>query len=164
MPKGGKRGTVKGEVYPVFEGRQSEFKRDAANHAASDIGGTGGVQRRWQLPSAPPPDTGPAAPFDGDLLDVPKLHEPHFVRDDINTTYQQCLSDADDPGTIGDTIALKLQMDRVAAEERAFRTRHATLVRCFAHGAGRRYGQGSSLMFPSVVTQVSRILAAGGAS
>jgi len=157
-PQGGPRGTAKGEVFQLFKDRQTGSQKAAENQANAAIGGTGVPPRKWQLPADG------AIPFANDLLDISKLHDPYFKRDDLNTRYQQCMTDLVNKATTGDVIAIKLQIDRIAVEERAFRARHATLVRCFGHAAGRRHGMGAGLGFPAVVSQAERILAAGGVS
>ena len=145
----GKKGTNKSQVYPLFKDRQTDLRVAAENQAKA---ARGGEQRKWVLP----------ADFAGDLLDVPNLHSPSFDRTEINSKYQECLTDTESPGTVADVICLKIQIDRLAAEERAFRCRHATVVRCFAHATGRRYGLGAGRTFENLVTQVARTLATGG--
>lgn len=75
---------------------------------------------------------------DKDLLLVPGLHNPPWSRDEPNIVY--CESVLAGPnksgGTAADLIAMKLQIDFLAEEERAWRTRHMSLIRaaCLAHG------------------------------
>ena len=80
----------------------------------------------------------------GDLLDVPSLHNPTWERNAINTLYsEKILGDVGQKGgTCGDLIAMKIQADFMAVEERAFRTRHASYVRCAALAHGRLDGHG----------------------
>ena len=68
----------------------------------------------------------------------------------------------EEAGTSGDVIALKLQRDYLAAEDRAFRARHSTLCRNLVHLHGRRDGQGQSQLFPQIVRQVQNVIKAGG--
>ena len=80
----------------------------------------------------------------GDLLDVPSLHNPTWERNAINILYsEQILGDVGEKGgTCGDLIAMKTQADFMAVEERAFRTRHASYVRCASLAHGRLDGHG----------------------
>jgi hypothetical protein len=77
-----------------------------------------------------------------DLLDVPNLHEPAWNRDALNKQYSLDVlsADASSRGTGGDLMALKTQIDFMAEEERAWRIRHATPVRCAAVAHGRTHG------------------------
>jgi len=79
-------------------------------------------------------------------LDVPKLHDPVWDRNSINQKYSVDIlaGPGQEGGTVGDLIAMKWQADFMAAEERAFRTRHASLVRCAAVAHGRLNGHGES--------------------
>jgi hypothetical protein len=83
----------------------------------------------------------PESMRDRDLLDVPSLHEPAWNRDDANRIYAQEVLNAV-AGTQGDVISLKRQIDFMAAEERAWRVRHASFARCAAHAHGRLAGHG----------------------
>jgi hypothetical protein len=112
----------------------------------------GEAQRVWQVPAV----------LDTALTDVPNLHEPAWQRQPINANYASAMQ-SDEPGTVGDIIGLKQQIDYNAAEERAFRYRHATLCRCLAHQHGRRHGHATSDLFPYVVKQVQDSIKAGGA-
>lgn len=73
----------------------------------------------------------------GDPLNIPGFTEP-FNRLKINEDYE--LSFQDDDGREADAIAAKLQGDHVSSQERAFRFRHASHIRCVMHGANRRQG------------------------
>lgn len=76
--------------------------------------------------------------LDKDMLLVPGMHNPAWARNEPNTVYcEQVLGGPNsDGGTAGDTIAMKLQTDTLAVEERAWRMRHMSLIRgaCLAHG------------------------------
>lgn len=98
--------------------------------AAISASVTGPGQRVWQYP-------GTVAPSD-----VPRLGS-SFDRTQIDEAYVATLSDASNPGTSADAMALKLQADRLAAEERAFRLRHCSPVRASVHAAARRSGHSS---------------------
>lgn len=80
----------------------------------------------------------------GDLLDVPSLHNPTWNRNAINILYSEKIlgGPGKKGGTCGDLIAMKIQADFMAVEERAFRTRHASYVRCASLAHGRLDGHG----------------------
>ena len=148
---GGRKGKPKGQVHAVFADRLKDLKIQAQNLYKS-VQGT--EQRKWQIPSD----------LSVDLFEIAKLHEPSFNRTTINVNYQEATQDPDDAGTNGDTIALKLQLDYNAAEERAFRHRHASPVRNICHAHGRRYGHGEGRTLTATREEVERFIAAGGAS
>lgn len=145
----GKAGRQRARVDSVFAQRLNELKQDAAAQAAA-FQGSG--NRDWQIPAET-----------RDLLDVPNLHQPGFDRTALNANYQECMQDPDDAGTVGDVISIKQQIDYNAMEERAFRLRHATVVRCYTHAAGRRFGLGAGRVFPNISKQASDAIANGGA-
>lgn len=145
----GKAGRQRARIDSVFAQRLNELRNDATSQAASFQGST---NRAWQVPAET-----------ADLLDVPKLHQPGFDRTALNVNYQECVQDTDDPGTVGDVISIKQQIDYNATEERAFRLRHATVVRCFTHAAGRRHGLGAGRVFPNIQKQANDAIANGGA-
>lgn len=122
-------GTKKAEVMPSFSARIDDLL--AAGKDWSDAV-RDGKPRRWYVPS------GVVEP-----LDVPSLSVPAWERNDINQKYSVEVCDSSSPGTSGDAISLKWQADFMAAEERAFRTRHASLPRCVAAAHGRLSGHGN---------------------
>lgn len=124
-------GTSKGKVDPKFEDRVSDLETKAKKLA--DQFRNYGTYRDWHTPEKV-----------GDPLDVPSLHNPTWDRNSINQIYSvDVLGGAGKAGgTVGDLIAMKWQADFMAAEERAFRTRHASLVRCAALAHGRMSGHG----------------------
>lgn len=153
-PQGGRTGQSKAKVHEVVHKRLQDL-RDQAKKMAQAI--QGAEQRKWQVPQD----------FTGNLLDIPTLHEPSFERQDINDEYDQVTKDPQSAGTIGDVISLKLQLDYVACEERAFRARHTSLVRAMCLGHGRRIGQGSGNLWDNksgIESVLSAFIAAGGAS
>lgn len=81
-----------------------------------------------------------------DLLDVPSLHNPCWDRNNINSLYSEQIlaGPGKKGGTSGDLIAMKWQADFMAAEERAFRLRHASLPRCASLMHGRLDGHSQS--------------------
>lgn len=144
----GKTGTQKANISPVFNDFLQTLRADAGKQA--DALKTSGL-RPWQVLD------------DVDLLNIAKLHQPAFDRDEINSVYQECMQNVAAPGTTGDVIALKQQVDYLATAERAFRLRHASLCRCVVHGAARRHGLAISSVLPAIERQVSNIIAKGGA-
>ena len=152
--QGGRRGSSKGQVHAVFTNRLKDLYLQAKQlHNAQQ----GKHQRIWQIPSD----------FSGSLLDVPTLHDPPFEREPINSNYDEVTANPQDAGTGGDVIALKLQLDYNACEERAFRARHVSLIRAMCLGHGRRIGQGHGLMWDpadGIQDEVVKFIAAGGAT
>ncbi len=146
---GGATGRPQARLDPVFATRLKELQ---ANAAEQFLATQQGLLRPWQIPAA----------FDGDL-NLPEALVAGFNRDALNTNYAQVLQDPDDPGTVPDCIALKHQIDMVAAEERAFRHRHASPCRLLAHASAKRYGQGFGRVFPAMREQVENIIQTGGA-
>jgi len=65
-------------------------------------------------------------------------------------------------GSAGDEMACRAQADYLSSQERAFRLRHATTVRCIIHSAGRRMGHGSVVgPLGRVVVYVQDLIVAG---
>lgn len=146
-------GQVKGKIHDVFRNRIKGLTKNAEEQAQAGIG-TG--LRPWQIPD----------PSDAkSLFDIENLHEPGYNRDELNTNYNETIQEgADDAGTLGDTIGLKLQCSYVAAEERAFRLRHASPVRNLLHAIGSREGHGNTKgIFGGVQKMAEDAIKAGGA-
>lgn len=77
-----------------------------------------------------------------DPLDVPGLDKA-WARNSISQQYDKIVgTQGEGSGSVGAAQALKLQADFLAVEERAFRTRHASFVRCAAMAHGRLDGHG----------------------
>lgn len=128
-------GSSKGEVDSKFEQRVNQletYAKEAAEHFYDYEG-----FRKWATPDEMK---------QRDLLDVPGLHEPSWNRDNINRKYSNDVlaGPMSAGGNAGDLIAMKAQADFMATEERAFRARHASLVRCCAHMHSRLDGHGIS--------------------
>jgi hypothetical protein len=123
-------GTVKSSLIESFTKRISDLE-DKAN-AQSEYFRKHENTRPWHTPESM---------RDRDLLDVPSLHEPAWNRNKANEIYSQDVLNAE-AGTQGDIISLKRQIDFMAAEERAWRARHASFARCAAHAHGRLAGHG----------------------
>lgn len=127
MGHGKKKGLVDGR----FQARIDDLEKKARKMA--DHFRNHGDFREWHVP-----------PTFNDPLDVPSLHNPAWDRNNLNETYSEKVlaRAADEAGTDGDKIALKWQIDFMACEERAFRTRHASLIRCASLAHGRIDGHG----------------------
>lgn len=139
-------GTKKSKLHEPFEKRIKQLQKDSKNLSQAF---TGGEQRKWQIPEGLKSTS---------LLDVPKLHDPDFERKEINANYDEVVQTAQSPGTNGDTCSLKQQIDYMATEERAFRLRHATSVRCMSISHGRRDGHSKGNgIFDSVRRQADNV-------
>lgn len=128
-------GSSKGQVDGAFTTRINELET-RAREIAEKFQSMDGA-RPWHTPNAL---------LDRDLLDVPALHNPCWDRNNINETYSARVlaGPGKSGGTSGDLIAMKWQADFMAAEERAFRMRHASLARCAALMHGRIKGHGTA--------------------
>lgn len=131
MGQSSSKGTVDGK----FESRTQDL--ESAAQQISMAFKTGVQPRPWHTPKDLK---------DRELLDVPGLDEPGWNRNDINRTYSADVlgGPKSKSGTVGDLIAMKWQADFMAAEERAFRMRHASFVRCACLMHGRLDGHGQS--------------------
>jgi hypothetical protein len=122
-------GKTKGKVDGKFAQRIQDLEKKAEK--AKDMFRNHNNYREWWTP-------------DGvkDPLDVPSLHNPNWDRNSINQLYSDSIltSHGEGSGTVGDLIAMKWQADFMAVEERAFRTRHASMIRCAALTHGRIEG------------------------
>lgn len=123
--------TPKGEITPVFSDRIKELEEIAKKQAESF---------RYQLQFRPWHT--PESLKNANLYDTPGMHSPAWNRNKINEIYSTKVF-TQDGGTSGDIIAMKLQCDFLAAEERAWRMRHASIVRCACVAHGRLHGHGS---------------------
>lgn len=146
------RGVTKAKVHSVFQQRLEQLQQRGAD-VSEGLRGVG--QRAWYVP------TDLAAE---DLFDLGELHNPSFDRTEINTNYVECFQDSGSPGTLGDVISLKRQLDYNAAEERAFRLRHASPCRCLILAACRRHFHDKGPIFTYVRQVEEDIIRAGGVS
>lgn len=154
LPQGGLTGQSQGQIHSVFHERLTAL-RTAAAQAHNSLQGR--HQRTWNIP------TGLATA----LMQIGELHKPAFDRTAINNAYEQATADPKAAGTVGDVISCRLQIDYLAAEERAFRSRHCSLPRSFCLGHGRKYGQGQGKVWNEtfgVEAAVASFIAAGGAT
>lgn len=127
-------GTSKGQVDGKFEARINELEQKAQQMSEAFRNTD---KRPWHTPKD----------MEGyDLLDVPGMHEPSWNRDNINQLYSESIlaGPGKQGGTTGDLVAMKWQADFMASEERAWRTRHASFVRCACFMHGRLDGHGKS--------------------
>jgi hypothetical protein len=124
-------GTSKGQVDANFSKRIASLEARAGQQAT--MFKTTSSYRPWNMPDELQ---------DRDILDVPALHSPCWDRNNINSIYseQVLAGPGKKGGTSGDLIAMKWQADFMAAEERAFRLRHASLPRCASLMHGRLDG------------------------
>lgn len=122
-------GTSKGVVDGQFTKRITDLEKKAEK--AKEHFKNHGSYREWWTPQGVK-----------DPLDVPSLHNPNWERNNINQLYSSSIvtSNGEGAGTCGDLLAMKWQADFMAVEERAFRTRHASFVRCAALAHGRIEG------------------------
>lgn len=108
------------------------------------------LPRQWFVPET----------FDGDLLSPQDLTDAGFNRDELNADYLKLLSDASNLGKTGEFIATKQQIDYIAAAERAFRYRHATVTRSIIHASARRNGLSAGSTLSDIEKNVTETLAA----
>lgn len=113
--------------------------------------------RRQNTPR--PPHT-PKDLKEANLWDVPGMHEPTWNRNKINETYAELVANGGaESGTAGGLAQMKIQCDFLAAEERAFRLRHASMVRaaCVAHGRLDGHGKAGLSMFSRIRNLVKNL-------
>lgn len=142
--------TSQGQMQPIFVNAVTEL---AATSKTNGQAAQGTGTAVWQLP--------PLNGWSGDPLDIPGTVKA-FDRAAANDNFTQLMADGTNPGTTGDGITLKLQIDYTAVMERGFRLRHATPVRCLAHSSARRVGHGHPAgVLMNVVTYAQNCLTAG---
>lgn len=106
--------------------------------------------RKWFVP----------AEFTGDLLDPEGITNAGFNRDELNADYLKLLNDSSNLGKTGEFIATKQQIDYIAAAERAFRYRHATITRSHIHAKARRAGLSVGSTLSDIEKYITEVLAA----
>jgi hypothetical protein len=112
--------------------------------------------RQWFIGD---PDLWSENGYQGDPLDIVQMSE-NFDRTDVGNDYVNTFGDEN--SSTGDQVALKKESDWLAALERAFRSRHASPVRCAIHAAGRRLGHGDDAgVWARVKNQIIDIAKAG---
>ena len=142
-------GENRASVDEVYQARLDDLVDQAA---AQWDAATGSGLRPWQHPV-----------LEGE---APAVHaiEPlgdGFDREALNEAYEACVRDVDTAGTVGDLMAIKLQIGELASLEQAHRFRHCSLTRAMAHAAARRYGHGNGPYFSRVSREVADLIAAG---
>lgn len=143
------KGISRGQVHDVFKNRLRELAEKGLKAAKAMRCQD---QREWYIP---------ATLGANDLLQVAELHKPSYDRTPINTNYLECFQSPKAMGTVGDVVSLKLQIDYVAMEERAFRFRHASVCRNLAHAMSRRRAHGDGPAFPYIEQQAGDAIQAG---
>ena len=94
------------------------------------------------------------------LGDVPTLHEPAWNRNEINQIYAELVADVGKKGgTVGGLVQMKMQCDFLAVEERAFRLRHASMIRaaCVSHGRLDGHSQKQASVFSQLRNTVNNV-------
>jgi len=114
-------------LHSVFTNLISLFRSTNKQNSTAQ---QGQGQRTWQIPTD----------LTTDIRNVPQLHKPSFDRTEINTNYTEIHKPDNLTAGVGDAGSLKVQLDYVAIAERAFRSRHASHIRCLTHTAARYAG------------------------
>jgi hypothetical protein len=147
-------GTTRGQVDGKFEARVKQLEQRAQKMSETFRQQNGA--RDWHTPDEMK---------DKELLDVPNLHEPSWNRDSINQIYSMSVlaGPGRKGGTTGDLVAMKWQADFMATEERGWRLRHASLIRCacFMHGRLDGHGQAKKSVFSFLKDGVQSHIDAG---
>jgi hypothetical protein len=147
----------KAKVTDVFRKRLEELREKAATQARQFRYFYS--YREWSTPKDLK---------DANLYDTPGMHSPTWNRNEINQIYSNSVQAG--PGKEGGCnsglIAMKLQCDFLAAEERAWRLRHVNLVRAQAAAHGRLKGQGTPevSVFDVLLTAVENWIQSGTAT
>ena len=115
-----------GDIDPVFLSNLVLLQQDGLEIAAAT---TNGGVRSWML--------GDLSLWAGSPLAIDTIGAV-FDREALGETFADAM--ADDEGSLGDMGSALLQSDHLAVQERAFRLRHASPVRCRLHAASRRLG------------------------
>ncbi len=137
----------------VDENFQANIAAMIAAGSAVAAATTNAALRAWML--------GDLALWAGDPLDLADIINA-FDRTEAGLQYGEAL--VSPLGATGDAASAKFQSDNLAVQERAFRLRHATGVRCALHAASRRAGHGNELGAPARVGIYAQdLLVAGGA-
>lgn len=135
----------KGRVDSTFLKLLSALQTQAEKQATA---ARTGAARVWQIPPS----------LKTALSDIGGITK-GFDRDELNKLFSSLIEDSSAMGTAGDVVGVKIQVDYVAAMERAFRARHASPLRCLAHAAARRKGHGDSAGIFSDASGVTRFVA-----
>jgi hypothetical protein len=147
-------GTTKGTVTGVFKQRIEDLEEKAQK-----------MSEKFRYQEGPRPWHTPKE-LDGiDLLLVPGMHNPAWDRYEINSIYSNSVlaGPGKQGGTVGDLIAMKWQNDFLAAEERAWRMRHMSLIRgaCLMHSRLDGHAQKNKSIFSTLKEAVENYIQAG---
>lgn len=129
-------------IDPVFQTQLVTLtSQEATNSDAAQLDGT---QPVWWSPS-----TAVVAPnWNGNPLTITGTNSMAraFNRKESNDNYLKAIETSGTPqgGRVVDRIVTKIQVDYLAAMERAFRALHSTCTRCEMHAASRHLGAGST--------------------
>ncbi len=163
-------------IDPIFLNQLAKLKNDSRRMYEAIVPASA-VQRKWQLP-----DPGL---WDKDLFNLTGANgiNKAYDRTCPNRLYRRALlkgpvepdcqggGASSGEGRVSDCIASKIQIDYVAIQERAFRFRHMTPVRCAIHALTRRRGHselndidagaGVGGIFTGMVKYVNNIILSG---
>jgi len=148
---GGTAGTPKSAIDTNFNRYLEKLRINAAVLQNAFQGKT---QRKWLA-------------VDNAGLDPSVLPDRLLERKNLNAAYDE-ITGSGTPGTLGDIIATKLQLDYLAMAERAARARAVSLPRAAALAHGRRYGQAHGAIFTDapggIPHAISNYIRSGGLS
>jgi hypothetical protein len=149
-------GKSKGKMFPVFTDRIKALE-ESAKEAAESFKSGYTTYKKWAVPK----DT-------VNLLHVPSMHMPNWDRFEVNQHYSETVlgQPGEASGTVADLVAVKVQNDFMAVEERAFRLRHASIARCnaLAHGRLEEQGDKQESVFEYLKLTLENIIKAGQVS
>lgn len=147
-------GTSKGKVTSVYQKRIRDLT-DKANNMSRTFRYQDGY-RDWHTPRELK---------DNDLLLVPGMHNPAWARDEPNILYSETILNAPNAGSgnTADLTAVKLQIDFLSVEERAWRMRHMSLIRgaCLAHGRLNGHSEAQQGVFGRAKKAIQDYISAG---
>jgi hypothetical protein len=128
----------------------------AATAAASVTGARAEGQPVWYRPFL--------RGWSGNPLDVRGM-KAAFDRSSLNALYKAGILQPAYKAKTADAAAAKIQIDYIAALERAYRTRHATRIRCVAHNVGRKVGHSNAggLFLGTILSHLQRVTSSTGA-
>ena len=132
----------KADIDPRFE-RSLRKLRDAAKRE-HDARTAGAQSPQWTMPllQDEEPDED-ATGWDGNLFDLAGAARA-FDRTAVNAQFVSAVADVAAPGVSGDLVVTTLQIDYMAAMQRAFVARHTMRrPRTMLHAMGRRGGHGN---------------------
>lgn len=143
--------TSKAQVSPTFA-RNLEKLAEAGTNIYDAV--TAGKQRRWIDLHSEGHDFDP-------IYDPNGLSET-FSRKEVAKDVYAATADGESPGVVGDLIAVALQGDYLACQERAYRMRTLAWQRAVYHAAARRGGHGhpAGLFRRGVLGHITKILKA----